>query len=217
LLRNHLALANLVDRALNGFSSLNEPRKPLHVLVWPPAVNEQHPDPDNSRLPLNLPRIIKDLDSIRGNLQSLGGTLALCSFEWLASDGMPLSATRHGYIYKQLNTVMWPLRYSEIRRMADFQNRVFRRYAESRQIPFIDVASELPQDPNLFSDAIHMTDTGERVKAWIVFEQLVPFIRKQIESGQLPRPAHKNLPPFPSLAATEISAHCDGAPAKQLP
>ena len=214
-LRNHLALGNLVDRVVNGFSSLNEPRKPLHVLVWPMGVNEQAPDVNSRKLPLQLTTIVKDLDAIRSSLQSIGGQLALCSFEWLASDGLALSGTRHAFIYRQLNTVLWPLRYSEIRRMADFQNRVFRRYAESRGVTFIDVASALPQDPNLFVDAIHMTDTGERVKAWIVFQQLVPVLRKQIESGQLPRPASTHLPHLPSFTATEIAVHCDGRSGQQ--
>jgi hypothetical protein len=104
---------------------------------------------------------------------------------------------------------LWPLRYADIRRLSDFQNRVFRNYAASRKIPFLDVASEIPQDPDLFIDAIHMTEVGERVKAWIVFQQLVPIIRRLIESGQLP---HRNdaahLPPPMSMAVAEMSTHC---------
>jgi hypothetical protein len=93
--------------------------------------------------------------------------------------------------------------------LSDFQNRVFRNYAASRKIPFLDVASEIPQDPDLFVDAIHMTEVGERVKAWIVFQQLVPTIRRLIESGQLP---HHNdaahLPRPMSMAVAEMSTHC---------
>jgi len=211
-IRDHLALGNIVDRVANGFSSLDEPRKPLHVLIWPMGVSEQTPDINSPKLPLHLTTIVQDLDAIRTSLQSIGGRLAVCSFEWLARDGLALSGTRHAFIYKQLNTVLWPLRYSEIRRLADFQNRVLRRYAESRGVPFIDVAGQLPQDPNLFVDAIHMTDTGERLKAWIVFQQLAPVLRAEIESGQLPRPASQHLPKPPSLDATEMSTHCDSPP-----
>jgi len=215
-LRNHLALASLLDRALNGFTGLGEPRKPLYHLTWPLGVNEQNPDINRANLPLELPTILKDLDSIRTGMQSIGGQLVLCSFEWLASDGMPLSPRRHTNIYNQLNTVLWPLRYADIRRLADFQNLVFKRYAEARSIPFVDIAGQMPQDPNLFSDAIHMTDTGERVKAWIVFQQLVPVIRKALESGQLPRPAGTHLPPAPSLAISEMSLRCGDAPTAAL-
>ncbi|HYL74400.1 MAG TPA: SGNH/GDSL hydrolase family protein [Bryobacteraceae bacterium] len=216
-LRNHLVLANLLDRAMNGFTSLGEPRKPRYGLKWPPGVSEQNPDVANPNLPLQLPTIVKNLDSIRSGMQSIGGQLVLCSFEWLAKEGLPLSPRRHENIYKQLNTVLWPLRYADIRRLADFQNLVFQRYASARGIPFIDVASALPQDPSLFIDAIHMTDTGERVKAWIVFQQLVPLIRKQLESGQLPRaPGSHSVPPPPSMAISEMPLRCGDAPAGEL-
>lgn len=211
-LRTHLATADLLDRALNRFGSIGEPRKPDYQLVWPEHVDLQNPDPDSSRLPLLLPVIIKDLDSIKANMGSIGGRLVLCSFEWYTPEGVRLSPQRHTYIYKQLNTVLWPLRYADVRQAADFQNRVFRNYAAARKISFVDVASQFPQDPNLFIDAIHMTATGERVKAWVVFQQLVPVLRGQIESGQLPRaPGGKRLPPPPSQAASKMPIACSDA------
>ena len=216
-IRTHLAIGDLLDRSLSGFGSLVEPLKPFYRLNWPVAVDEQKPLVDSPYLPLQLPTIVKDLDSIRASLASIGGQLVLCSFEWLARDGMRLSPIRHQFIHKQLNTVLWPLRYADIRRLADFQNRTFRRYALDRRIPFVDVAGTLPQDPDLFSDAIHLTDAGERVKAWIVFQQLLPVLRRQIESGQLPRsgPAQA-LPAPPSLAASEIPVHCGDSPSGPL-
>lgn len=217
LIRTHVAMGELLDRALNRFNSVGEPRKPFYRLKWPAGVDERNPDVDNPNLPLQLPVIVKDLDSIRKSLESIGGQLVLCSFEWLARDDLPLSATRHQYIYKQLNTSLWPLRYADIRRLADFQNHVFRRYAAARGIPFVDVASATPQDPNLFSDAIHMTNTGERLKAWIVFEQLVPILRRQIESGKLPHGnGSQHPPPPPSLAASEMTVRCPAVPSGPL-
>lgn len=208
-LRTHFAIGDLLDRALNGFRTVGEPRKPSYRLQWPGEVDEDNPNPDSPYLPLELPAIVKDLDAIRAGLGSIGGSLAICSFEWFTPGGAPLSPTRHEFIYEQLNTVLWPLRYADIRRLSDFQNRVFRNYAVSRKIPFLDVAGEIPQDPDLFVDAIHMTEVGERVKAWIVFRQLVPVIRRLIDSGQLP---HHNdaahLPRPMSMAVAEMSTHC---------
>ena len=208
-LRTHFAIGDLLDRALNGFRTVGEPRKPSYRLQWPGEVDQDDPNPDSPYLPLELPAIVKDLDAIHAGLGSIGGSLAVCSFEWFTPGGAPLSPNRHEFIYEQLNTVLWPLRYADIRRLSDFQNRVFRNYAASRKIPFLDVASEIPQDPDLFVDAIHMTEVGERVKAWIVFQQLVPVIRRLIESGQLPRhndAAH--LPRPMSMAVAEMSTHC---------
>jgi lysophospholipase L1-like esterase len=216
LIRTHLAVGDLLDRALNGFRSAGEPRKPAYRLMWPAGVDELKPNVDDSRLPLLLPVIVKDLDSIRRSLDSIGGQLAVCSFEWLAKDGMPLSAKRHPFIYKQLNAAYWPLRYADIRRLADFQNRVLSRYASARKVPFLDVASALPQDPSLFDDAIHMNEAGDRIKAWIIFQQLVPIVRRKIESGEWPRTGAHNVPPLPSLAASEMSARCNSVPTGPL-
>jgi len=73
---------------------------------------------------LDLPQIAKDLDSIRTDLNSAGARLVVCSFKWFADAGIGFSPTRHEYIYKHLNTYLWPVRYSDIRRLADFQKPV---------------------------------------------------------------------------------------------
>jgi hypothetical protein len=207
--RTHFAIGDLLDHFLNGFRTVGEPRKPYYRLQWPGGVDRDNPNPDSPDLPLQLATIVKDLDAIRAGLNSIGGGLAVCSFEWYTPSGTPISPARHEFIYKQLNTVLWPLRYDDIRRLSDFQNEVFRNYAASRRIPFLDVASEIPQDPDLFYDAIHMSAVGERVKAWIVFQQLVPTIRRLIESRQLP---HHNdaahLPKPMSMTVTEMSTQC---------
>jgi hypothetical protein len=216
-LRTHLALGDLLDRALNGFGTLGEPDKPAYRFNWPTGVDESKPAVDDPGLPLQLPAIVKDLDSIRSSMASIEGQVVLCSFEWLVKDGMRFAPGRHDFIHKQLNTMLWPLRYADIRRLADFQNGVFRRYASDRRIAFLDVASAIPQDPELFSDAIHMTDPGERVKAWIVFQQLVPLIRRELETGQLPRaPGSHAVPPPPSLAAAITSVRCGPNPSGSL-
>ena len=208
-LRTQFATGDLLDRALNGFRTVGEPRKPAYRLEWPGGVDVARPDPDLPQLPLQLPAIVKDLDSIRAGLGSIGGRLAVCSFEWFTPAVGPLSPARHGEIYRQLNTALWPLRYGDIRRLADFQNRAFRGYAASRKLPFLDIAGEMPQDPDLFVDAIHMTEVGERVKAWIAFQQLAPVIRRLIESGQLPHATDAaHLPPPVSMAAAEMPTRC---------
>ncbi|HYL74398.1 MAG TPA: hypothetical protein VEU96_09335 [Bryobacteraceae bacterium] len=212
-IRKHLAIGDLLDRALNGFGTLGEPHKPAYRLNWPANVDESKPVLESAHLPGSMPTIVSDFDSIRASMASIGGRFALCSYVWLADDGMRLSPNRHKFIYEQLNTYFWPLRYKDIRRFADFQNRVFQRYAADRGIPFFDIAAAVPRDPNLFSDAIHMTDTGERVKAWIVFQQLVPILRREIESGRLPRAAASHpLPAPPSFAITRTSRPCQATP-----
>ncbi len=218
-LRTRFATFDLLDRALNGFRTVGEPRKPRYRLQWPEGVDEAQPNPDSPLLPLQLPAIVGDLDAIRAGMGSIGGRLAVCSFEWFTPGNAPLSPTRHAEIYRQLNTVLWPLRYSDIRRLADFQNRVFRNYAASRKVPYLDVAAEIPQDPDLFIDAIHMSQVGERVRAWIAFRQLLPVVRRLIDSGQLPHQNDAARLPHPArmeTAGMTTSCPAPAGPAKRI-
>jgi hypothetical protein len=206
----HFATASLLDRALVGAERVGEPVKPAYRLVWPQDVDERNPDPDSPHLPLDLPQIAKDLDSIHHDLNSAGARLVVCSFKWLANDGAGFSPTRHEYIYKHLNTYLWPLRYSDIHRLADFQNRFFRNYAFARGIGFENIAAAVPDDPDLFADGIHMTEAGDRLRAWIFFQHLVRLLRPLLDSHQLPRPpASSPLPPPLRITPTEMSTGCE--------
>jgi hypothetical protein len=210
--RNHLAIANLVDRALMGFQVAGEPVKPSYRLLWPKGVDERNPNPDSPDLPLQLPAIVKDLDAIRTSLNSVGAPLFLSSFDWFTPRSEGLPAVRRPLVYHQLNTELWPLRYGDIRRLADFQNRVFHNYAAARKIGYLDVASIFPRDADLFEDAIHLTEAGDRLRAWIFFQQLVPAVRALLDSGRLPREAAHGLPPFPAWEAVEEPTACTPPP-----
>ncbi len=208
-MRTYTAIGRLVDRALmNRVTTLGEPSKPGYRLVWPKGVDERSTDVNNPNLPSSLPVIVKDLDSIRAALEPVRGRLILASYIWLAKDGMRLSPIAHKNIYEQLHNVLWPLTYADIRRLADYQNRIFRAYAQARGIPFLDVAGRTPDDPDLYIDAIHMTDLGERVKAWVAFQELVPFLREEIAARRLPQSGTLADPMPVSLGATELRIQC---------
>jgi hypothetical protein len=206
--RKHTAIGELITQA--GITDGREPPKPGHKLRWPSGVDWQSPNVADGNLPLQLPTILHDLDSIREAVRPGGGQLLLCSFQWLVRDGLLLPGAAHRYIYDQLNgPLFWPLTYAEIRRLTDFQNVVFRRYAASRGIGFLDIARGLPQDTDLYTDAIHMSYPGERVRAWVLFQQLIPIVRQEIESGRLPRkgPPPK-LPPPADYSTVEVGLGC---------
>jgi hypothetical protein len=52
----------------------------------------------------------------------------------------------------------------------------------------------MPYDPNLFSDGIHNTPPGIKLRAWIALQQLVPVIEKKLADGTWPRA----VPPMPA-------------------
>ncbi len=172
----------LVGDSGNG----REPEKPPYTLEWPAGLDEADPDLGNPSLPVNLTTILRDLDAMRADLRGVGAELAVSSFVWLVHDGMVVDPLRGRFIWEQLNRTYWPWRYRDMERLAAFQNRVFAKYAKQHGLPFIDVARDMPRDPGLFSDAIHTTPSGVRVRAWIVFQQLVPIIESRLKQGVWP-------------------------------
>jgi len=189
-IRPYSALVHRIDRALlqRKVGDGTEPEKPPYHLTWPADVNEQQPDLASRSLPLQLPVILTDLENIRTSLSGVDAELAVSSFVWLVSDGMRLRPQSDSLIHRSLNKGWWPYRYADMRRMADFQNRVLARYAEAHSLLFIDLAAFVPADPDLFKDAIHFNREGIRVQAWGVLNALVPRIRERLASGAWPRP-----------------------------
>ena len=207
------ALARRVDTVLDryavagdGRENLLEPEKPVYEIRWPEGVDEFAPDPDSTNLPLNLTAVVRDLKSIRRQTHDAGSLFVLSSFVWLAYDGMVLESRRadvawsalFGGIYGYLNEKNWPIRYRDIRRFADFQNRVFAAFAARYDIPFVDVAVAFPQNPDLFFDGVHMTEEGIRLRSWLTFERLTQILQPLLEAGRVPIAA-------PPARATEFT------------
>ena len=100
---------------------------------------------------------------------------------------MVLDINRHLTLYRYLNDTYWPASYAHMRRMADFQNRLFENYAKHHDLVFMDVAKDFPRDPDLFGDAVHMSQDGLRLQAWMYLQQLIPIIETRIKTRRWPR------------------------------
>jgi len=196
-----------------------EPRKPRLPVAWPPDLDEQDPQLDHPRLTLELPTVMRDLDTMRASLSAQGGRLAMSSFVWCVKDGMQLDPADDAGVYQYLNDMFWPFSYAYMRRLADFQNRAFQKYAKTRGLDFIDIAASYPLDPRLFHDGIHMTQSGTKLMAWISFQGLVPILERSIANGTLPRASGRHLSTHPDFAGAprvlmtvaSIRASCTGS------
>ena len=193
-----------------GRSPGAEPAKPSHTLAWPAGVDEAHPNPDSPALPLHLTDVVRDLDDIRRSADAAGARLAISSFPWMAKDGLVVDPVNFAALHSMLNVSHWPATYAEIKRLVDFQTRVFGAYAASRGLPFVDVQSAFPLDPALFTDAVHMTEEGDRLRAWIMFQGLMPIVSAEIAAHRLPRAdrAPYMPPPIPQ-PLPRTSTECD--------
>jgi hypothetical protein len=205
------ALARRIQAAI-GYTGSNldgrEWPKPPYKIVLPPGLNENDPDIYDPMLPLHLDVIVRDLDRIRADLASVGSDFALSSFVWMVKDGLVLNPIRDKYILEDLNINEYPLHYRDLVRLAAFENRVFKKYAEIHHVPFIDVARYMPLDPDLFQDAIHNTAGGVRERAWVVLQQLIPVIERHLANGDWPRPQPKQAPPLPTFTPRRIALDC---------
>ncbi len=182
-----------------------EPAKPSYELVLP---DETSLVEDDRMLPINLPVIFDSLDRIKAWADASGVQMGLASFVWLAHEALRLDPVRHAGIDYYLNDRLWPMRYSDVRKVADFQNRAFDKYAQSRNIPFLDLAPSFPQDPDLFADAIHTTQDGSRLWAWLVFQSILPILEEAIQRGGLPKADDGHEPNFAAEKIEIVPASC---------
>jgi hypothetical protein len=189
-----------------------EPPKEQSKIAWPKAVDERDPEISGqearTELPVNLGTILDDLDTIRSSAEQSGAELVIASFLWLVKDGMVLNPIRHRAILDHLRGNYPTFRWRDIERLATFQNRVFAKYAELNKLAFIDVAHQLPFDPDLFIDAIHNTYTGERLRAWIFLQGLVPIVESHLKSGAWPRTLPASAAPEPPFKPRAITFDC---------
>jgi hypothetical protein len=188
-------------------SLAGETPKPEYEVEWPSEVDEFNPPLDSPKLPISLPIILKDLESIRSDLDRIDSKLVLSSFNWNVHDGMKLDPVLHKSIRDYLDIGMYPYKYRDIERLSRFQNRVFQKYAESKGLPYIQVAEKFPADPDLFIDPIHENYLGVKLRAWLVLQQIIPIIKKDLAGGFLPRPWSKEFEvrsaaPFPQNVRT---------------
>ena len=162
-------------------------------------------------LPVSLTEIQRDLDRIRADLATIGSDFALSSFAWMVKDGLVLDPIRHRYILEQLNVSNYPYRYRDLERLVKFQNRLLAKYARVHGIGFIDIAGQLPVDPDLFLDAVHASLAGTRMRGWITFNQLIPLIEKHLADKSWPRPMPSPAPPLPTFTPRHVTLSCKAA------
>ena len=202
----------LSDRLRYG----GEPDKPSYPLQWPSDVDEFHPRVTQTPLPMALQEVVGYFDAMRIALVATGGQLALSSEVAMVRDKLTLQLPRDQTLFTFLNTTYYPLKYAEARRMMDYQNRVFQAYAAQYGLPFFDKAAVSPLDPELFTDAVHMTPPGLRFQSWIYLQWLAAWLDTEIAHRRLPRPMQHpqsvhpgfKTPGYPLVSKDKILAMC---------
>jgi len=187
--------------------------KPYFSSTWPAAFNATQLNLANPNLPLNLSIILNDWNHIRDAAHEIQAEFIPLSFIWYSHANMTLTIPQNYALWQSLNRGFWPANYAWIEQMAAFQNRVFRQYAQDQHLNFIDIASVYPKNPDFFVDAVHMTYEGSRLRAWIIYNKLLPLLQRKIANKELPKTLRKI--PFTPMQTTsslltlkQITAMC---------
>jgi hypothetical protein len=189
-------LTALSDAGIS-IGNVGESEKPKYEIVWPKGLDEKDPDITRKDLPLNLSLILSDLDQIRVELSKAGIEFAISS----------LDPVKGRYIWEVNNRGYWPWTYRDIRHGLDFENQVYSKFASAHGLPFFDVASLIPSEPLLFSDGVHMTQSGVRVKAWAFFREMLPLIEQRLATGAWPRAISDGQ--LPTFEVKRRAVHCN--------
>jgi len=197
------------------FPILIEWRRPQSKLVFPAGINESDPDIDRTDLPINLSIILGNLHRIAGQSKKSDVRFLVSSFIWLDGGEPEIlhDQSRHIEILSQVNGVFWPLVPKDIRRLVEFQNRVFQRFAALSKLDFMDIAGSFPRDPNLFTDGIHFTPEGVRMQAWVALAQFLAYFARDLERGFVPKGQLPNMKSdaVPSTTGESYSANCSAS------
>lgn len=185
----------LLKNILHYFEAI----KPDASVTLHNSVNEANPNIYNQNLPVSLPQIIEDLDSIRLSLKQINSQFIMCSFSMLANDSLFENYFENASIYTYWNHDYCGVRLSEIERLSKLENKVFRNYADVHDTYFVDVATDLLSAPEAFIDGIHLSCDGTKLHGWSVFTQLLPMIEEQIKLGQLPCAQQQYQPAHPFI------------------
>jgi hypothetical protein len=80
-------------------------------------------------------------------------------------------------------------------------------WARQNILDSVDIDGLMPDDPNLYTDGGHDVDFAWKLRAWIIFQSMIPLLENDIKAGLVPRPGPKtrNAHPFIHNPPLQIS------------
>ena len=181
-----LARRAIADNEPSG-AVLPEPDKPQITLRLPPGtdgeivLDEARKDPYFGDLIRNLDKYKETAD--RTSTASLVTMERVCAW-----DGMVLRHGANDRLYQLLNgQVFWPFSYAHVRKILAAQNGVIATWAKVNGVDVVDVDGRMPFDANLCNDPWHDTELGQQMRAWLIFQALLPKLEAGLSHGLVPR------------------------------
>ena len=96
---------------------------------------------------------------------------------------MAINRSTNPYLFDNLNgPVLWPLTYRDMEHLLWFNNQVIKTWASQNGVGVVDLERWVPKVPELCGDAFHNSLLSQRLRAWIIFESLLPTLRADLAS-----------------------------------
>src|SRR5262249_14520291 len=166
---------------------LSEPDRPKLTLRLPPGTHRKIVLDDARKDPY-FGELIRNLDKYKESADSIHTTPLVSTERVCAWDGMVLRRGANDRLYQMLNSsVFWPFSYADVRKILDAQNAVINAWARTNGVDVVDIDGRIPFDPSLCNDPWHDTELGQQMRAWLIFQALLPGLEEGLSRGLLPR------------------------------
>jgi hypothetical protein len=184
------ALARRVDGGDTHADSnglLPEPVKPRVELHLPPVsagrvdLKEANKDP-------YFARIVSQLDRLKALAQTLRAVPFVSTERLCVWDGLKLRSDADKNLYETLNgPLFWPFSYADLRQMLATHNGTIVAWAQANGANVIDIDGRMPKSTDICGDPWHDTELGQRMRAWLIFQAIVPQVTQDLRSHLAPR------------------------------
>lgn len=91
--------------------------------------------------------------------------IILSSFATIVREGLHISPSEYPKIAQDLYDHMYPFTPGETAKLYELFSKTAERLAKEENVPFADVAAQVPKEPRCFMDLIHLTPNGNRLLA----------------------------------------------------
>jgi hypothetical protein len=168
-------------------SALEEPAKPRVALHLPRDIDGKVA-PDEARKDPYFAGLLSRFDRFRAIAASLHATPFVSSERLCVWDGMVLRNGSNRALYQVLNgPLFWPFSYADLRRMAAVHNGTISAWAAANGVTVVDIDGRMPRRPELCNDAHHDNPLGQQMRAWLIFQAMVPQISHDLRNKLVPR------------------------------
>lgn len=166
---------------------LHEPAKPQ--VTWHLAAGVQgHVVLSEARQHRYFGWLINKLETFRATAESLKATPFVSTERLCVWHDMTLRKGQNQHLYDVLNgPLFWPFTYGALRRMADAHNRVIETWAAANAVTVVDIDGRMPARPDMCEDPWHDVYIGHRMRAWLIFQAMLPQLEHDLRTGAVPR------------------------------